>query len=334
MGKKTKGTNIDFYYIKQGQASEELDDKMKRKKAKEREKRIKENKAKREENFDLDTETVIQMTNKNKIKKEEERKRKLTKEEKRKKRRNQKIKIILEIFLIIGILIGGATFAMVSPIFNIKDIQVINNQHLDSDTIISLSELKPEENIFRFYGGKVIKKIEENPYVKNVKIHRKIPNTIQIEVEEREHSYSVDFLGKYAYIDKQGYILEINEDNKQKPIIQGIVTPEDQIIEGKRLNKEDLEKLEDVIKIMNVTKEYELDTKVTSIDISNKNEYSLYLEEEKKKVYLGDNTNLSNKMLYVNAIIMGEDKGKAGEIFANGDLNNKFKVYFRQSLNV
>lgn len=335
MTKKSKGTNIDFYYIKQGQASEEeLDDKMKRKKAKEREKRIKENQAKRKENFDLDTETVIQMTNKNQKKKEEERKRKLTKEEKRRKRRNQKIKIVLEIFLILGILIGGTTFAMISPIFNIKDIQVVNNQYLDSETIISLSELKPEENIFRFDGGKVIKKVKENPYIKNVKIHRKIPNTIQIEIEEREHSYSVDFLGKYAYIDKQGYILEINEDNKQKPIIQGIITPEDQVLEGKRLNNEDLEKLEDVIKIMNATKEYELDTKVTSIDISNKNEYSVYLKEEKKKVYLGDNTNLSNKMLYVNAIIMGEDKGKAGEIFANGDLNKKFKVYFRESLNV
>ena len=84
---------------------------------------------------------------------------------------------------------------------------------------------------------------------------------------------------------------------------------------------------------MNATKEYNLDTKVKSIDISDKNEYSIYLEEEKKKVYLGDNTNLSNKMLYVNAIIE-EEKGKAGEIFANGDLNNKFRVYFRESLNV
>lgn len=115
--------------------------------------------------------------------------------------------------------------------------------------------------------------------------------------------------------------------------MQGIATPEEQVVEGNRLNHEDLEKLEDVIKIVNATKEYELDNKVTSIDISDKNEYSLYLEQEKKKVYIGDNTNLSNKMLYVNAIIK-EEKEKAGEIFANGDLNNKFRVYFRESLNV
>ena len=67
--------------------------------------------------------------------------------------------------------------------------------------------------------------------------------------------------------------------------------------------------------------------------MSDKSEYSIYLEEERKKVYLGDSSNLSNKMLYANAIIEKE-KGKAGEIFANGDLNNKFRVYFRESLNV
>ena len=38
-------------------------------------------------------------------------------------------------------------------------------------------------------------------------------------------------------------------------------------------------------------------------------------------------------MLYVNSIIE-QEKGKTGDIFANGDLNHKFKIYFRESLNV
>lgn len=334
MAKKSKEANMNLYYMNHGQASkEQLDEKAKRKKAKEREKRVKENKAKQQDNFDLDTETVIQMTNKNKIKKEEAQKRKITQQERRRKKRNKKIKIVAKTFLLLAIIIGGITFAMVSPIFNIKEIQVANNEHVNTETIISLSELKTEENIFRFNSSKTIQKMKENPYIKNAKIHRKFPSIIQIEVEEREHSYSADFLGKYAYLDKQGYILEIAEDNQQKTILQGITTPEEQVIEGKRLENEDLERLEDVIKIMNATKEYNLDTKVKSIDIHDKNEYSINLEEEKKKVYLGDTTNLSNKMLYVNAIIE-EEKEKAGEIFANGDLNDKFKVYFKESLNV
>lgn len=317
-----------------GQAfDEEFDERTKKRKAKEREKRIKENKARREQNFELETEAVIQMTNKNKRKQEEVKRRKVSQEEKRRKKRNKRIKVILQIILLLGILAGGIAFAMISPIFNIKNIQVMNNEQINSETIISLSELKTEENIFRFSGVITANKIKENAYIKNVKIHRKLPSTIQIEIEERKHSYSVDFLGKYAYIDKQGYIFEIAEESKQKLIIQGIITPEEQVVAGNRLVEEDLEKLEDIIKIMNVSQEYELDNKITSIDISDKNEYSIYLEEERKKIYLGDNTNLSNKMLYANAIIQ-EEKEKAGEIFANGDLNSKFRVYFRESLNV
>ena len=318
---------INPYYMQIGQADREKEElEKKRKKAKEREKRIKRNIAQKEQDFDLELETAIKMSNKNKIKREEEHKEKLSKEEEK-----RKIKFVLEILLLLAIIVGGIIFAMLSPIFNIQEIQVNNNNQVSGDTIISLSELKIEENIFRFSTSKVVRKIKENAYIENVKIHRKIPNTVQIEIEEREHIYSADFLGKYAYLNKQGYILEIAEDSKQKLILQGITTPEEEVVEGRRLNEGDLKKLEDVIKIMNAAKEYELDAKVKSIDITDKNEYSIYIEEEKKKIHLGDNTNLSNKMLYSNAIIEKE-KGKAGEIFANGDLNSKFRVYFRESL--
>ncbi len=100
---------------------------------------------------------------------------------------------------------------------------------------------------------------------------------------------------------------------------------------GSRLNTEDLQKLEDVIKIIDATNEAELNGKVTSIDITDKNEYSIYLSEDKKEVHLGDANNLSNKMLYVMAILEDE-QGKEGEIFVNGDLNNKFNPYFREKV--
>lgn len=334
MARKIKETNMNLYYMNYGQAQKgNKEDKIKRQKEKEREKRIKQKKAIKENDFDLGTETVIQMTNQNKIKKEEEHKRRLAQEERKRKKRSRKIKLILKILLLLGIIIGGIAFAMISPIFNITQIQVLNNEQVSVETVISLSQLKTEENIFRFSSTKTIEKIKENAYVENVKIHRKLPNIIQIELEERVHSYSIEFLGKYTYIDKKGYILEIAENDKQKIILQGITTPEEQMVVGNRLKQEDLERLEDVIKMVNAAKEYKIDHKITSIDISDKSEYSLYLGEDKKRVYLGNNSNLSNKMLYVNAILE-EEKGKPGEIFANGDLNKKFKVYFRESLNV
>lgn len=329
---KSKENNVNLYYMNKGQADRERTHNENRKR-KEREKRIRENKQKNEEDkFDFETETVIKMTNKNKLKKDEENRKKITKEERKRKKRIKRIKFIIKTIVSLGIIIGGTVFSMTSPIFNIKNIEITNNNQISNETIISLSELKIEENIFKYKTSDVIKNIKENPYVENVKIHRKLPNTVKIEIEERIPKYSVDFMGKYVYINTQGFLLEISEDNsKGLPIIQGISTPEDKIVLNNRLDKEDLEKLEDVIKIINTANENGLENKITSIDISDKNEYSIYLEEEKKKVYLGDNTNLSGKMLYVIAIIE-QEKGKEGNIYVNGDLNNKFKPYFSEKI--
>lgn len=281
--------------------------------------------------FEEDTETVIQMTNKNKIKKDEKQRRALTKKERKRKKKIKRIKFFLKLILFVGLASGTIIFALTSPIFNIKDIKVINNNQVQADTIISLSELKKEDNIFKFYGKNVVNKIKENAYIENVKIHRKLPNTIEIKVEERTPTFSVDYMGKYAYINTQGYILEIAETNNGMTIIQGATTKEEDMQPGNRLCNEDLSRLEETIKILDSANENKLEGKVTSIDISNKNEYSIYIESEKKKIHLGDSTNISNKMLYVLAIIEKE-KGKEGDIFVNGDLNNKFQPYFREKV--
>ena len=331
MPRKTK--DINPYYMEQEKNKENAEEMLRRKKQKEREKRITQKKKaeEKQEDFDLDTETVIYMTNKNNLKKDEERRKKITREERKRKKRIKRIKFFVKLFLLVGIIAGGITFALTSPIFNIKDINVINNVTIPSDTIISLSGLKSDENIFRFYKGDIINKIKENPYVESVEIHRKLPSTIEIDITERVATYNVDYMGKYAYINTQGYILEISDDSRDMPIIQGATTNEEDIVPGNRLNDEDLRRLEQVIRIMNAAKDSGLDGQVTSIDISDENEYSIYLNDEKKRVYLGDSSNLSNKMLYVQAIIE-QEKGKEGEIFLNGDLNNGFNPYFREKV--
>lgn len=331
---KSKETEMNLYYLNKGQAKKpDIQDLVNKKKQKEREKRIKQNKIQREQenDFDFETEEVIRMTNKNKLRKEQEKKEQLNKQERKRKKRNKKIKLVLKIVLLVGIIAGGTAFALISPIFNIKDIKVLDNNQVSSDTIISLSELKTGENIFRFSSNKAIDKIIENPYVENVKIHRKIPSTIEIKIEERIPTFSVDYMGKYAIINNQGYILEITDNNKELPIILNSSTVEQEITTGQRLNDEDLEKLEDILKIMSSAKENNLDKEVTNIDISNRNEYIIYLEQENKYVHLGDSSNLSNKMLYVVAILEKE-KENPGDIFVNGDFNNKFQPYFRQKV--
>ena len=60
----------------------------------------------------------------------------------------------------------------------------------------------------------------------------------------------IKFGNAYAYINNQGYILEITDKEEAVPIITGYETLDENIQEGNRLNTEDLEKLNDVLKIM------------------------------------------------------------------------------------
>lgn len=307
------------------------EEKIRKKKSKEREKRIKKRNTSQRDQFDLDTETVIGMTNRNKQMKTKVNPSKLTKKQAHVLRKRKKMKKIIKFLTLLFIIIGGVVFALVSPIFNINEIQVKNNNLISPETIISLSNLSEGQNIFRFNKGKTEKEIKTNAYIESVNVKRKIPNKIEITVEERERNYNVEFLNGYAYINNQGYILEISEQKLDLPVIQGISTEQEQIVEGNRLNVEDLEKLETVIQIMNICKSYELDKKVSTIDISNKNNYTIYMEQEKKTIYLGDESNLNNKMLYV-PTILNENKDKEGTIYLNGDLNGNFKPRFREKV--
>lgn len=330
MPKKPKEENIDLYRFNNGQ-DQNIENLMERKK--EREKRIKErNNIQKEENeFDFDTETVIGMTNKNNKKKQDEMKKEFAKKQRKRDKRLKRIKFFLKLILLIGVISGIIAFATCSPIFNIQNIEVINNKQLSPETIISLSELSVGQNIFKFWKNDVENKIKSNAYIESVELKRVFPNKLQINIQEREPKFSVPVLGEYAYINTQGYILEITQNQLNLPIITGISTKEEEIKPGNRLNNKDLTELEIILKIISAMKENQLDKEVTSIDISNKNDYIIYMQNEKKKIHLGDGSNLSNKMLYVIAII-NEEKGKEGEIFANGDLNQKFKVYFREKV--
>ena len=327
--------NIDNMFYLTNKANEKKAEQEEKKKKKDREKRIKQQKETKikESKFDNETEEVIGMINKNHQKTNKQKEVKMTKKQKQILKRKKRIKKILKKIILLILIIGGIIFALVSPIFNIQTINVTNNTTIPSETIISLSELSQGQNIFRFMKNNIIKKIKENPYIESVEIKRKIPNEVQITIQEREKDFNIQYLNEYAYINKQGYILEISEQKIEAPIIKGITTQEDKIEAGNRLEAEDLEKLEVIIQIMNISKNYELDTKITSIDVTNKNEYTLYIESEKKTIYLGDKTNLSNKMLYVQAILE-KNQGKEGNIYVNGDLNNNFKPRFRESVEV
>lgn len=239
-------------------------------------------------------------------------------------------KALINVSLII-LIITAITLFLLSPIFSIENISIKNNEKLSQEEIISLSQIEKGTNLFKIRNAEIKNNIKENAYVDEVKVNRILPNTIEITVTERKVAYLLEYGSSYAYIDEQGYILEISSENITDKIkIRGYKTTEDNIKPGNRLIKEDLNKLNDVAIITDTAKNSGINAQITSINIENQNEYSLYMESEKKTVHIGSISNLDTKMLYLQ-VMLEKEKDNEGEIFLNIDFKTK-NPYFKEKV--
>ncbi len=149
-------------------------------------------------------------------------------EDNKKERRIRPI-VILKIFIFAAILIGIGYLMFTLETFNLGNIKVRGNEKYTEDNIISKSNLKLGENIFRqlFLDGKNEIKLS---YVAKSSFGYEFPNTIVITVKERYPAYIAQDKNtkKYYMIDNEGYLLEECELTKRKDelLIDGLVFEE------------------------------------------------------------------------------------------------------------
>lgn len=247
------------------------------------------------------------------------------------KKSNRK-KIILSFSILIVIMLGVAIYLLTTPMFNIVNIEVLGNEKNSAETYISLTQIELNNtNIFAITKSSIIKKVKQNPYVEEVIVKRKLPNTVQISITERKATYQAQYNNAYIDLDKQGYVLETNQEKKDIITILGLNSTKELITQGQRVSKEDLLKLDTVLKIVNYCNYNTIENKITSIDVADISSYTIHFGEEGKIAYLGDDTKLNEKILRLKEILERE-KGNTGEIFVTQDEIDRNRVYFKPSM--
>lgn len=231
------------------------------------------------------------------------------------KPKTSKLKLkIIKWIAIIAILLTAVILFMLSDLFNIKQIVVLNNSKISSQEILNLSTLSIGNNMFKTMNKTIRDGVKTNPYIENVKVKRDLSGIVTLEIEERTPTYILQYGNSYLYINNQGYILEMSEAPLELPKITGYGTNVDAIKEGNRLEVEDLKKLEDVIKIIELSKNTTLAGKITEINIENSSNYILTIASEGKTVQFGDNKNIKVKLLKIEAVLK-QTAGEQGEIY-------------------
>lgn len=231
---------------------------------------------------------------------------------------------IMALIITLGIIVVLILF---SDLFNITKVTVINNYKVNSDEIIKNSSLVVGNNMFKTLNSTSKNNIKSNPYVEDVNINKKLNGEVVIDITERTATYILQRESDYAYINNQGYILEISQNPLQLPIIKGFSTVD--LVAGNRIEVSDLKKLDTVIQIMEAAKSNGIRDIITAIDISDGNNYVLEIPSELKTVQFGDSSNITVKVLWIVDLI-NREKGIDGEIIVN--VPNIKKVYFREKV--
>lgn len=139
----------------------------------------------------------------------------------RKRKKRRKKHYILKLFLLVILGIGVYSFAH-SDVFNIKNINVSKSDRFQPEQVQEMCGLKTGTNLFEFSAGDCEDKLLENPYIKEAKISRKLPGTVQIKLNEREETAVLLKDSTYIVIDEEKIVLRTSQELPQVPVLEGI----------------------------------------------------------------------------------------------------------------
>ncbi|HEY5525335.1 MAG TPA: FtsQ-type POTRA domain-containing protein [Clostridium sp.] len=212
----------------------------------------------------------------------------------KKAKRKRFIKKIIIIFILL--LICGASAVTYTDIFKIKAVNCTGENLVTGDYVIEKSESLKGENILFLNKKDFEKRLKENPYIKNIVINKKYPNTLEIEIVEKKGLYYVKQGQEYniiscdmIYVEKTNSIEGRNLIELKGVDLSGKVLGDN--IEG---NTRIEQVLTDIYSVEQFISEDAMNIEITTLDIADLSNIKAYLGSI--EVYIGNDENISGKM--------------------------------------
>lgn len=123
-------------------------------------------------------------------------------------RRKLVIKLVTALAVVLALTLGMSIF------FKVSGIQVTGNERYTAQEIMDASGIEPGENLLTFGRSGVASRIlAELPYVGDVQIGIKLPDTVNIDIVELTASYGIqDTTGDWWLMDSCGKLLEKTDE--------------------------------------------------------------------------------------------------------------------------
>jgi cell division protein FtsQ len=156
-------------------------------------------------------------------------------------RRGEKIALILKrgaiILLVVSIAAGAVLgIKMLKLQFNVKEIVVSGNYHLDRDDILSAMNIHKGESLMDVPFEELGDNLKKNPWIRNVALRKEYPSTLIVKIDEATPKALLRMRKQLFLVDERGKILESirGETTPFLPVIKDI-SPKDSKAMGEAL---------------------------------------------------------------------------------------------------
>lgn len=171
----------------------------------------------------------------------------------KKHRKHRHSHLFIELFLLL--IAAGALIAFaMSPFFTIRHIRVEGNRFYTDEQIINMSEAKTGGNLFRNAQKSLIRgNLRDNNYFRSVRVRRSIPDTLVIEVEEKEELAALIYGDRYIVIDDNAEVLRIAKIDPEVTVLEGLTIKD--MTEGSVIRVEEKKVFSDTLATLHAMKE-------------------------------------------------------------------------------
>lgn len=247
----------------------------------------------------------------------------MIKERRRKRRKRRRI---LKAVLIVLIVLGLAAL-IVFKVFTVRNVEITGNE-LYSDKKIRDWVLNDEyswNSLYVFFKYK-LKETKELPFVDSMEVSLKSPHTLEIHVYEKGvlgYVY-VPSLGKNAYFDKDGFVVELSTDVIEGTTkISGLSVKTAKLYEKLPIENQSI--LRTLLNVMQLLDKYELEPEMIYVTENGQ----VLLSYGKIQVNVGENEYLNEKIIRLQKI-MPQIEGMEGTLHLETWTETTTDIYFEK----
>lgn len=236
-------------------------------------------------------------------------------------RRRKRNKLVFRV--ICGLLICAAIVLAPTVFFRVSHITVSGDTRYTGQELIDSSGVREGDNMFFLDSGHIEQVLQAKyPYLDTVKLHRRLPSTLQIEVTERTPALSVEVNGEYLLMDMAGKVLE-KAGQVADNTVEVIGAEAEELKIGDMVGDEQ-EKLQTVLDLMSLMTQYEMNEQVDSVDIDKAYDVRIRFDD-RYTILLGNLSELEHKIQFLQAILKEPSLPETGII----DLTDDKKAHYR-----